>query len=40
MDAEEEDLNKEVEVEEEAERLPTDLLNVLRMTIRDNEVDT
>ena len=48
--AKEEDLTKEVEVEEEAERLPTDvtdvtlwvtdILNVLRMTIWDNEVHT
>ena len=45
--AEEEDLTREVEVEEEAERLPIDvtlwvidLLNVLRMKIRDNEVHT
>ena len=48
--AEEEDLTREVEVEEEAERLSTgvtnvtnwvtNLLNVLRMKIRDNEVHT
>ena len=50
VEEEEEDLTKEVEVEEEAERLTTgvtnvtnwvtDLLNVLRMTIRDSEVHT
>ena len=50
MAAEEEDLTREVEVEEEAQRLPidvtdvtlwvTDLLNVLRIKIRDSEVHT